>query len=1281
MKKVALSHCCKGSRLGTPGKKINDAPSPIYEDSSISEKIPIKYISTVQDKRFQERIIYEGYKPHNLRSILDYMHFCLVFRTTYPSTSIFRRFPPDLTGESSPSGDLDKSLHQPMAVDDLLQSPEVSNEIKAYYNSDTQTKLPEQLDQDKILVFDSNFECGNLDRVSIASLSEYNLFLNPDTNTRGHSQWFYFAVTNTFKDRTVQFNILNCTKPVGLFKGGMRPLVLSELEYEENKTEWKPDTFNVSYYRNDIVKNPDLTVAGADTQPFNTYYTLTFSYTFKHTGDRVYFAYSRPYTLGMHFSFLRSIRKKLFENAKHIALLEEDGLQRRIKQFINTPVVTDSTPKKSVAEEDQLKQKHKRSPAKAPSLVASKVPTESPFAPSELLKKFNESTVAAHEHKFEWMKCGDFQVESQGVIYRQETLCRSFCGVPIAILTITNTKYFYCLLHLAFSSKKHPLAKRKIVVITARVHAAEATGSFKVEGIVKFLVSDNPLAVTIRDLYIFKVVPMLNPEGVLTGNFRCSLTGTDLNRRWDQPDEILHPQIFFLKHLLKKLVTEKKEILVFCDLHGHSRKNNAFVYGCNKAANGGFCSWTKVRLLPRIIATKTPMFSYNDCKFRVEGSKQRTARVVVWKEFGVTNSFTLESSFFGYLRGDEVAQFEPKDYRDLGQAFLESLAEYYYVLKGLENEFIITKGWLKPSKLLAVTGVLAADALAKKIANEKVEVRRKKRIQEINELAKKRRDKEKKKKKRRHISPDKERGKNNRRESYNSPQIKKDLPLLKPNIHRRGESMKASHKASQNIENTSQAESNPYLPEIPIKPAMPQFNFTDSEFCPIKGNMDGLPSNDTIEETKSVAFSETSGDIEMEGTINKEWRKYFEEEELEIAYNQINAGVDPNDKEDEENSAGESDSNPSEDNLEVEEMRDFFSCLPRGNVIVGAVIEQKAQRKPTIGISEGDKKGSKVELISKKPQQVVIPKIKPKEPEKKVVLYSEAAPSMIITSKNKTKEVSLVTKEGGMKRARHYNTLYDAEGQAVTPDKYRSAQRRIKGGQLTESGSKQAPITIISNNFPKIQRSKPSSNEKMLSMAQDDSVTIHVFRKDTNSNSRNLIKDTISSVPQTEILPTLVPSKPGTRKGPELESVSSEPSKYSTNIKLPIDSHENSPTININIRNVSINSPVFGNQYEAVRQSSRHWNSHVGSVISSIPRHDKSPAFQKLFSQSDKYKEEHRREVLEYYNQSQRKAKRTGSTLEELIVGGYIPINVRDYIMAYKKGETYNPAKRPLNYK
>jgi murein tripeptide amidase MpaA len=47
--------------------------------------------------------------------------------------------------------------------------------------------------------------------------------------------------------------------------------------------------------------------------------------------------------------------------------------------------------------------------------------------------------------------------------------------------------------------------------------------------------------------YIVKLVPMVNPDGVTIGNSRCSLVGLDLNRRWSDPNPVVHSEIFFLK--------------------------------------------------------------------------------------------------------------------------------------------------------------------------------------------------------------------------------------------------------------------------------------------------------------------------------------------------------------------------------------------------------------------------------------------------------------------------------------------------------------------------------------------------------------------------------------------------------------------------------------------------------------------------------------------------------------------------------------------------------------
>lgn len=50
---------------------------------------------------------------------------------------------------------------------------------------------------DRTLLFESRFECGNLFLAQKVDDNEYNLMMQNDINTYGHTQWFYFRVVNT----------------------------------------------------------------------------------------------------------------------------------------------------------------------------------------------------------------------------------------------------------------------------------------------------------------------------------------------------------------------------------------------------------------------------------------------------------------------------------------------------------------------------------------------------------------------------------------------------------------------------------------------------------------------------------------------------------------------------------------------------------------------------------------------------------------------------------------------------------------------------------------------------------------------------------------------------------------------------------------------------------------------------------------------------------------------------------------------------------------------------
>lgn len=78
--------------------------------------------------------------------------------------------------------------------------------------------------------------------------------------------------------------------------------------------------------------------------------------------------------------------------------------------------------------------------------------------------------------------------------------------------------------------------RKPVVLVTARVHPGEVSSSYVFQGMLEFLLNYNNLqAYLLRKLFIFKLVPMLNPDGVCQGNYRMDPQGFNLNRFYHDP--------------------------------------------------------------------------------------------------------------------------------------------------------------------------------------------------------------------------------------------------------------------------------------------------------------------------------------------------------------------------------------------------------------------------------------------------------------------------------------------------------------------------------------------------------------------------------------------------------------------------------------------------------------------------------------------------------------------------------------------------------------------------
>lgn len=58
---------------------------------------------------------------------------------------------------------------------------------------------------------------------------------------------------------------------------------------------------------------------------------------------------------------------------------------------------------------------------------------------------------------------------------------------------------------------------RKVIFLTSRIHPGESNASWVMHGTLEALLSDSRYSSSLRDDYVFKIVPMLNIEGVVNG--------------------------------------------------------------------------------------------------------------------------------------------------------------------------------------------------------------------------------------------------------------------------------------------------------------------------------------------------------------------------------------------------------------------------------------------------------------------------------------------------------------------------------------------------------------------------------------------------------------------------------------------------------------------------------------------------------------------------------------------------------------------------------------------
>ena len=144
------------------------------------------------------------------------------------------------------------------------------------------------------------------------------------------------------------------------------------------------------------------------------------------------------------------------------------------------------------------------------------------------------------------------------IYYVRELVIESLDGKRLDLLTISSKTGMTCeqedflpgLFPDRSRSRPFKFNSKKVVFLSARVHPGETPSSFVLNGFIDFILSDDARAIKLRNQFVFKIVPMLNPDGVARGHYRSDQRGVNLNRVYDVPKIDLHPTIYAARSLL-----------------------------------------------------------------------------------------------------------------------------------------------------------------------------------------------------------------------------------------------------------------------------------------------------------------------------------------------------------------------------------------------------------------------------------------------------------------------------------------------------------------------------------------------------------------------------------------------------------------------------------------------------------------------------------------------------------------------------------------------------------
>ena len=162
---------------------------------------------------------------------------------------------------------------------------------------------------------------------------------------------------------------------------------------------------------------------------------------------------------------------------------------------------------------------------------------------------------------------------------------------------------------------------------------------------------------------MFKIIPVLNPDGVARGHWRFDTNGVNLNRKYDQPCPYQHPSIYAAKNKILE-EHERGNLKLYVDFHAYKTRRGCFIFG-NSLED--IDQQVEAKIIPKLMSLNCVNFdfrasSFSDSKNNVKDwqgeSRCNSSRAVIHRETDYNPLvYTLEAN---YARGKHINHLSPR---------------------------------------------------------------------------------------------------------------------------------------------------------------------------------------------------------------------------------------------------------------------------------------------------------------------------------------------------------------------------------------------------------------------------------------------------------------------------------------------------------------------------------------------------------------------------------------------------------------------------------------------